>query len=82
MGLHLVNKMRDYTSYINAVQNFYNKVAEWSFEKQTKLDPEKEELCLNAAKSAANKLQIEIEKLPQNMKNTQVATHIKKILIA
>lgn len=72
--------MNDYTSYMNAVNSFYNAAAEWSFEKSTVNDKEKVDSLLEILKEKAIALEGEMANLPLDMRNSTLISHINKIL--
>lgn len=65
---------------MNAVNEFYNAAAQWSFEKSTTANKEKVESLLNEVKEKAITLEGEMANLPVDMRNATLLSHINKIL--
>lgn len=69
----------DFSSYIKALQEFYNEAAWWNYAKQTN-DKAGENKYLKVMKEKAQILQSELKKLPEDMVSDRVQDHINKTL--
>ena len=69
----------DFSSYLNALQEFYNEVAWWNYAKKAN-DKDGEIKRLKTMKEKAQILQSELKKLPKDMVRAGVQDHINKAL--
>ena len=69
----------EFSSYLNALQEFYSEAAWWNYAKQTN-DKAGENKRLKVMKEKAQILQSELKKLPEDMVCNGVQDHINKVL--